>query len=217
MKLKNMKAQSKKFRSEEAPKKDKDEEESEAEDQTEDESMNDSKTPRKRAKVFNRADTALLQQLSEKFFTGPIFQNNSYTKQSLEHRNKAWDSVTKEYNRSQTGGKRSIDELKIKYKNLKQQKQIKQEENGQLTTYIVEQTFTDDQDLEEQFTEITEEKAVPQNQNVKILNETIAPPSISSRTYQPLAARKRFNVSDIGDGALDSLDSSDDELEDDVS
>lgn len=62
----------------------------------------------------------MLQDLVEKHFH-PL--DTSLTRASLDQRNKAWDTVTEEFNSAQLGIQRDLMELKIKHKNMKAQRQ----------------------------------------------------------------------------------------------
>ncbi|CAO1406018.1 unnamed protein product [Diamesa hyperborea] len=78
-------------------------------------SMNNKHKIRNRSDNFNSFDTTLLINLVKKRFTY-LKSNDNVAKK------KAWKTIWKQYNASQTGGERDLNSLKNKYKNLKAHK-----------------------------------------------------------------------------------------------
>lgn len=130
MKLKNIKAQSKKTKLEfvdttnnedDSDDQSNDGDLEELEDHQRGSSSNDFKYgifgKRKRCKKFSKGDCDLLLQLFDKHCSN---LDSSSSAHSVKKRSDAWDSLTTEFNRRQTNGiTRDQGELKIKIKNLK--------------------------------------------------------------------------------------------------
>lgn len=70
--------------------------------------------------MFSNEETSLLQELVEKYF---YCLDTSLTRDSLEQRNKAWETITEEFNRARVNDlHRDMSELKIKHKNMRAQR-----------------------------------------------------------------------------------------------
>lgn len=169
MKIKNVKAQSKRTKLEFVDTEDVHQEGSEANDndQYEDESGTDFKFSilngkRKRCKKFSKGDCDLLIELYEKYCTG---LDTSSSAASVKRRNDAWECITNEFNHRQSNGiLRDQAELKIKIKNLKAMRvkseptdnqtsmyePSKIEANVETSTPIIKQTIIHNRALAEQ-------------------------------------------------------------------
>lgn len=71
---------------------------------------------RKRCKMFTPEENELLQKLVEKYTE---CLDTSQTRSAIENRNKSWQSIVDEFNAANLNISRDINELKIKYKNMK--------------------------------------------------------------------------------------------------
>lgn len=70
--------------------------------------------------MFSPEETSLLQELVEQHF---YCLDNSLTRESLDLRNKAWETITEEFNKAQVNDvQRDMTELKTKHKNMKAQR-----------------------------------------------------------------------------------------------
>jgi uncharacterized protein (DUF305 family) len=91
--------------------------------------------------VFTQAECQFLQELVEKHCSN---LDVSLTRDSVEQRNKAWETITKEFNNAQIHTiARDISELKTKYKNMKAQQKTNFKHEGDLSravTYTVIET-----------------------------------------------------------------------------
>lgn len=138
MKLKNIKASSKKSKNslefvdttnnEDSDEQTNNEDQEDFEDHQRGSSSNDFKygNKRKRCKKFSKGDCDLLLQLFDKHCSS---LDSSSSAHSVKKRNDAWDNLTQEFNLLQTNGiSRDQGELKIKIKNLKASR-IKTEPN----------------------------------------------------------------------------------------
>lgn len=88
--------------------------------------------------MFTQAECQFLQELVDKHCSN---LDNSLTRDSVEQRNKAWETITEEFNNAQVNViTRDIPELKTKYKNMKAQQKttFKHDVDGSRTiTYTV--------------------------------------------------------------------------------
>jgi hypothetical protein len=95
---------------------------------------------RKRCKKFSKQDCDLLITLYDKYCTN---LDNSTSFSSIKRRNDAWDKVLNEFNSKQRSGiERELSELKIKIKNLKALR-IKMEPNDSNDTSIYDDSNQD--------------------------------------------------------------------------
>lgn len=144
MKLKNIKAQSKKTKLEYMETTDGNENtgsnDNEDSDNDHDEDFHGSSSEfkfgilqkRKRCKKFSKSDCDLLIQLYDRYCAN---LDTSSSATSVKRRSEAWDNLTKEFNSLQTNGIiRDQNELKIKIKNLKASR-IKMEPNESSTVF----------------------------------------------------------------------------------
>lgn len=139
MKLKNIKAQSKKTKLEFVDTEDANEESDN--DQYEDNADGEGSATdfkfilngrRKRCKKFSKGDCDLLIELYEKYCTN---LDSSSSAVSVKRRNDAWECLTNEFNHRQTNGiHRDQAELKIKIKNLKASR-VKTEPNDTASVF----------------------------------------------------------------------------------
>lgn len=161
--------------------------------------------------MFSPEETALLQELVEQHF---YCLDNSLTRDSLELRNKAWATITEEFNKAQVNDiQRDITELKTKHKNMKAQRlAFKSESEGRST---VGETYTESDLIVEE--SLDERKLRSKDSGRPIINITKqSPPSRPNRILKAPSASpyKKKSIEAILDGLDPSCDYSD---EDDVS
>lgn len=140
----------------------------------------------------------MLQELVEKYF---YCLDTSLTRDSLEQRNKAWDTITEEFNRARVNDlHRDMSELKIKHKNMRAQRlSFKTEEAG--NSAVNEQSYID-------FEPISDETP-PRALRPK------AEASTRKQEARPVRSHARSTRNELILDALESEDYSDDD--DDVS
>jgi len=210
MKLKNLKALNKKVKLNESGTKleSLDETQESEHDVSAEASGNDqsARVPRKRSKMFSPEETALLQELVEQHF---YCLDNSLTRDSLELRNKAWATITEEFNKAQVNDiQRDITELKTKHKNMKAQRlAFKSESEGRSTVDEIESDMIAEESLDER-------KLRSKDSGRAIINITKqSPPSRLSRFLKAPAASsyKKKSIEAILDGLDPSCDYSDED------
>lgn len=95
--------------------------------------------------MFSSEETSLLQELVEKYLNN---LDTSLTRDCIESRNRAWDSITEEFNWANVNDiPRDQLELKTKYKNLKAQRvNFKSEKMEKSVAVVAEQQSSNETD-----------------------------------------------------------------------
>lgn len=167
--------------------------------------------------MFSPEESLLLQELVEKHFN---CLDTSLTRDSLELRNRAWDTITSEFNKAKVNDiERDMNELKIKHKNMKAQRisYKAEKEPGQFHSIVEESIIETDPLTEDNMPRSLRSKLSDSSTNN--LHHTETPPV---RTYRvvPLKTRVQSKTKKY-EALLDCLDTSgdytDDDDDDDVS
>ena len=148
--------------------------------------------------MFSLEETALLQELVEQHF---YCLDNSLTRESLELRNKAWATITEEFNKAQVNDmQRDMTELKTKHKNMKAQRgAFKSESEGARS--IVEEIYPESDSIVE---ESLDERKLRSKDSVHVVQTKQSPKSLPYRVLRapvPAPQQKKSN-----EAILDSLD-----------
>lgn len=97
--------------------------------------------------MFSPEESGFLQELVEKHF---YRLDTSLSRDSLELRNKAWQVITDEFNKSKVGDvRRDMNELKIKHKNMKAQR-INFKAEGISGHSVIEQSYIETDPIPEE-------------------------------------------------------------------
>lgn len=138
------------------------------------ESVTSKKSVRKRTKIFSQQETQLLQDLFDEHIGTTL--DSSLSKESMDAKYKAWDLITEEFNKAQVSEvPREVQELKIKYKNMKA-----------FRTNLLSKSEGGNESVEEAVVHIIPESSVrklrrvqqPTTQNIKIIpTSNISSPS----------------------------------------
>jgi Myb/SANT-like DNA-binding domain len=212
MKLKNLKAQTKKVKLEDTTIVERldDCQDSEHDTSIETKPLGQ-KVTRKRSKVWKVEETDLLKELVEKYCH---CLDTSQTRESLELRISAWETITEEFNRSKDNSThRDMSELKIKLKNMKAKRSSfkTESESGQS---FVEQSYIEVEPIPEEHVKSTRSKVSVSS--AILHNETT--PASSQRTSMPAPAPRYPQRVKAYEVILDGLDPTNDYSdEDDVS
>jgi reverse gyrase len=157
--------------------------------------------------VWTTEETEQLTELVEKHFH---CLNTSLTRESLELRSQAWDTILQEFNRSKlSSAQRDINELKIKLKNMKAKRtNFKTESDSGNST--VEQAFIEVEQVADEVVKIRRTK--PQTSTPVLHNEVAQIRSSRSSGAAPSRYASKVKTYEV---ILDSLDPINDYSDDD--